>query len=210
MTRIQHVLFDADDVIQYVPGGWYAAVEPYLGDRARDFLHRTWKDELPTLAGLGDYMPLLAAALVEYGVATPVEAVYKNVWHNVAVVEETFEIVDALRRSGYGVHLGTNQEQHRATHMRTALGYDDRFDVSCYSCELGVAKPEPAFFTEAARHIGARPQAILFIDDNAKNVDGARAAGLAAEQWHHKQGHTSLLDLLAEHGIAPRGWVRHQ
>ncbi|WP_055586953.1 HAD family hydrolase [Peterkaempfera griseoplana] len=201
MTRIRHVLFDADGVLQYVPGGWYAAMEPYLGDRARDFLHKTWKDELPTLAGQGDYMPLLAAALLEYGVTTPVEAVYKNVWHNIAIAEETFEIVDALRHRGYGVHLGTNQEQHRATHMRTTLGYDDLFDVSCYSCELGVAKPEPAFFTEAARRIGAPPQTILFIDDSAKNIDGARAAGLAAEQWDHEQGHPSLLDLLAEHDI---------
>jgi putative hydrolase of the HAD superfamily len=201
VTRIQHVLFDADGVLQYVPGGWYEAMEPYLGDRAREFLHKTWKDELPPLAGQGDYMPLLAAALVEYGVTAPVESVYTSVWHNIAVVEGTFEIADALRRHGYGVHLGTNQEQHRATHMRTTLGYDDVFDVSCYSCELGVVKPQPAFFAEAARRIGAPPQAILFIDDSAKNVDGARAAGLAAEQWDHVQGRPSLLDLLAGHGV---------
>jgi len=201
VTRIQHVLFDADGVLQYLPGGWYAAVEPYLGDRTHDFLHRAWKDELPTLAGQGDYMSLLAATLVEYGVTTPVEAVYKNVWHNIAVVKGTFEIADALRRRGYGVHLGTNQERHRATHMRTVLGYDDLFDVSCYSCELGVAKPEPVFFAEAARRIGAPPQTILFIDDSARNIDGARAAGLAAEQWDHAQGHPTLLDLLAGHGV---------
>ncbi len=201
MTRIQHVLFDADGVLQYLPGGWHAAVEPYLGDRARDFLHQTWKDELPTLTGQGDYLPLLAATLVEYGVTTPVEAVHRNVWRNIAIVKETFEIADALRRRGYGVHLGTNQERHRATHMRTVLGYDDLFDVSCYSCELGVAKPEPVFFAEAARRIGAPPQAILFIDDSARNIDGARAAGLAAEQWDHAQGHSSLLDLLAGHGV---------
>lgn len=199
--NIRHVLFDADGVLQVVPGGWYAAMEPHLGERARDFLHQTWKDELPTLAGRGDYMPLLAAALVEYGVTTPVEAVYKDVWHNIAAVEETFEVIDALRGSGYGVHLGTNQERHRAAHMRTTLGYDRLFDVSCYSCDLGVAKPEPAFFTEAARRIGAEPESILFVDDSAKNVDGARAAGLAAEQWDHEQGRGALLALLSRHGI---------
>jgi putative hydrolase of the HAD superfamily len=201
MTRIQHVLFDADGVLQYVPGGWYAGLERYLGDRAREFLHQTWKDELPMLTGQGDYLPILAAALAEYGVTTPVEAVFRDVWHNIAIIEESFGVVDALRRHGYGVHLGTNQERHRATHMRTTLGYDKLFDVSCYSCELGVAKPEPAFFTEAARRIGAPPQTILFIDDKAENIDGARAAGLASEQWDHEQGHPTLLDLLARHGI---------
>lgn len=79
--------------------------------------------------------------------------------------------------------------------------YDDLFDVSCYSCELGVAKPEAAFFAEAARLIGAPPQTILFIDDNAENIDGARVAGLAADRWDHGQGQPSLLGLLAEHGI---------
>lgn len=50
MTGIQHVLFDADGVLQDVPGAWYLAMERHLGDRARDFLHQTWADELPTLA----------------------------------------------------------------------------------------------------------------------------------------------------------------
>ncbi len=64
MTRvITHVLLDADGVLQDLPGGWYAAMEPFLGDRAREFLHRTWTDELPTLAGEGDYLPMLEATL---------------------------------------------------------------------------------------------------------------------------------------------------
>jgi putative hydrolase of the HAD superfamily len=149
-------MFDADGVLQDVPGGWYAAMEPYLGKRAREFLHKTWDDELPTLAGQGDYMPLLAALLLQYGVMTPADAVFKDVWHRIERVELSFEIVEALRRSGYGVHLGTNQEQHRAAHMRTMLGYDGMFDTSCYSYDLGVAKPDPEFFEEAARRITTR------------------------------------------------------
>ncbi|GAB3833458.1 hypothetical protein [Kribbella italica] len=100
--EIRHVLLDADGVLQDLPGGWYAAMEPYVGERAREFLHRTWIDELPMLAGRGDY----------------------------------------------GVHLATNQECYRGAHMRTVLGYDDLFDVSCYSYDLGVAKPDPEFFAK--------------------------------------------------------------
>jgi putative hydrolase of the HAD superfamily len=201
MTVIRHVLFDADGVLQDIPGGWYAAMEPYLGEQAREFLHRTWKEELPTLAGIGDYQELLAAALAEYGVVTPVEVVYRDVWHRIAPVEESFAIVAALRRNGYGVHLGTNQEKYRGGHMRTALGYDGLFDVSCYSHELGVAKPDPGFFVEAARRIGADPASILFIDDNHDNVDSARRAGLVAEQWELGQRHAALHALLTKHGV---------
>ena len=201
MGLIRHVLFDADGVLQDIPGGWYAAMEPYVGDRTREFLHQTWKDELPMLAGRGDYLPLLAATLAEYGVQTPVEIVYQDVWHRIALIEESFALVEALRRNGYGVHLGTNQEKYRGGHMRTALGYDDLFDVSCYSYDLGVAKPDPAFFTRAADRIGAAPETILFIDDNAPNVEAARSIGMPAEHWDFTQGHEVLHTLLAKHGI---------
>ena len=202
-SRIRHVLFDADGVIQSIPGGWYAAMEPYVGERAQEFLHGTWKDERPTLAGQGEYLPLLAARLAEFGVSASVEQVYRDVWQRIDPDSASLALVEALRANGYGVHLGTNQERHRAAHMRVALGYDALFDVSCYSCDLGVAKPDPDFFAAAARRIGAEPSSILFIDDSARNVEGARAAGLAADQWELGQGHDALLALLASHGVAP-------
>lgn len=203
-SLIRHVLFDADGVLQVIPGGWYAAMEPYLGERSREFLHQTWKDELPTLAGTGDYLPLLAATLREYGVNESAEVVYRDVWQRIEPIEKSFAIVVALRRNGYGVHLGTNQEQRRGAYMRTKLGYDDVFDTSCYSYDLGFAKPDPAFFVEAARRIGADPSTILFIDDSPKNVEGALAAGLEAVVWDIDRGHDTLVDLLAGYGVDAR------
>lgn len=189
---IRHVLLDADGVLQELPGGWYAAMEPYLGERSREFFQRAWSEELPMLTGDGDYLPLLAAMLQDYGVTDPVETVYAAVWHRIEVVEETVALIHRLRQAGYGVHLGTNQERRRATYMRTTLGYDDLFDVCCYSCEVGVAKPDPGFFAKAAELIGADPAEILFVDDHEPNVLGAREAGLAAVHWHFGAGHTVL------------------
>ena len=48
------------------------------------------------------------------------------------------------------------------------------------SCELGLRKPERAAFERIAREIGVAPGGILFLDDLAENVEGARAAGLQA------------------------------
>lgn len=198
---ITHVLLDADGVLQDLPGGWYAAMEPFLGDRAPEFLHRTWADEKPTLAGDGDYLPMLEATLREYGVATPVAEVYAAVWHRIDEVASSFEVVAALRRAGYGVHLATNQERHRGTYMHDVLGYRDRFDVSAYSWEVGAAKPDPEFFRRVVRRIGVPAAEVLFVDDSEANVEGARAAGLVAEHWHFGRGPESLLALLAAHGI---------
>src|ERR1700742_1814911 len=199
---IRHVMFDADGVLQNHPGGWIAAAEPYFGERALEFLEKSYAAELATLSGQGDHLAILAATLAEFGVTVPVGDVYRAVWLSMEPAAASLAVVRALRRGGYGVHLGTNQERYRAAHMREVLGYDGLFDVSCYSWELGAAKPDPAFFAEAARRIGSAPAAILFIDDTEPNIDAARAAGMAAEQWCLEDGQEALLDLLAGYGLA--------
>lgn len=201
-SPIRHVLFDADGVLQHMPAGWEAPTERYLGERTLEFLRRLYKEELPTLAGQGEFLPLVAAALSDFGVTAPLAEVYAAIWLQIEPVEQSFAVVRGLRRNGYGVHLGTNQESNRAAHMRDVLGYGALFDVCCYSCELGARKPDLAFFTEAARRIGADPAAILFIDDSAPNVAAARDAGFAAEQWALNDGHDVLHELLAKHGVA--------
>ena len=198
---IRHVMFDADGVLQNLPGGWIAAAEPFFGARALEFLQRSYAAELPTLAGQGDHLEILAVVLAEFGVTAPVADVFRAIWLTMEPAAASLAVVRALREGGYGVHLGTNQERYRAAHMREVLGYDGLFDVSCYSCELGAAKPDLAFFTEAARRIGAEPSAILFIDDNAGNVAAAREAGLSAEQWCVDDGHDVLHGLLARHSV---------
>ncbi len=207
-TAVRHVLFDADGVLQVVPGGdWYTLVEPYVGARAREFLHRAWALERPTLAGVGQFLPLLAGLLGEYGVTASADEVFAAAWCRLETVPETLAVARALRRNGYGVHLGTNQDAGRAAYLRAEFGYDDLFDTSCYSCELGVAKPDPAFFVEAARRIGGQPHEILFVDDTAANVDAATAAGLVAFRWTVDDGHDALRDELARHGLDTRAAV---
>jgi putative hydrolase of the HAD superfamily len=201
-TAIRHVMFDADGVLQELPGGWVAAAEPYFGARTMDFLQQSYEAQRPTLAGQGDHLANLATVLADFGVTAPLEDVYRDIWLAAVPAPASLDLVRALRASGYGVHLGTNQERHRAAHMREVFGYDSLFDVSCYSWELGAAKPDPAFFAEAARRIGGDPAAILFVDDSLPNVAAAQDAGLVAEQWCLDDGHDALRALLARHGVS--------
>lgn len=48
------------------------------------------------------------------------------------------------------------------------------------SPELGLRKPEPQAFWHVAAEIGEPLDRILFFDDTAENVDGARALGMSA------------------------------
>lgn len=50
------------------------------------------------------------------------------------------------------------------------------------SFQLGVCKPDPAIFQLTVTRAGVEPGAIVFLDDNQLNVDGARAVGLDAER----------------------------
>ncbi|MFE6510808.1 HAD family hydrolase [Nocardioides sp. NPDC057767] len=217
-SPIRHVLFDADGVLQHLPGGWHAAAARFVGDHAEEFLRAAWAREAPLQIGAdGDFLAVLAHLLEECAATETAEEVYAAVWNRVEVHSESTQIVHRLREAGYGVHLGTNQAAHRQAFMRTTLGYDDLFDVSCYSCDLGVAKPEPEFFHRAAARIGADPREIVFVDDKASNVSSARSVGMPAVHWtfgpdtdaaapvHDAPGdhnsHAALLEQLAAHGV---------
>ncbi|MEU4362131.1 HAD-IA family hydrolase [Promicromonospora sp. NPDC023987] len=205
MTTIRHVLFDADGVLQEFPGGFYHEAEQLLGDRTREILAVASAREHPLLSGTDDFLPVLAGVLREFDVDVPAADLYAAVWQNIEPSAVSLDLVQRLRDADYGVHLGTNQVRRRADHMRATLPYDELFDVKLYSCDLGVAKPDPAFFQKAATRIGADPAAILFIDDHSPNVEGARSMGMPAVHWRIPEGHDVLLELLAEHGVAPAG-----
>lgn len=200
-TGVKHVIFDADGVLQEIPGGWYRAMEAFLGPRAVEFLQHTWQREAPTLIGVGDYRPMLAEDLLAFGATATVDEVLAGVWFAIDVDQASMELVRSVREAGFGVHLGTNQGMLRADHMRRTLGYDDQFDTCLYSCDLGHAKPDVEFFIEAVRRIDAAPEEVVFVDDIEVNVAGARAAGLIGVQWHLDDGHPKLVEALGEHGI---------
>jgi putative hydrolase of the HAD superfamily len=197
------VLLDADGVLQHRPGGWEGAFEEWLGVRAEEFLEEMFTREKPAMTDERDPVDILADVLEQWGVEASAEEVFEAVWFRIEPVTASLDLVRRLRAAGYGVHLGTNQSRRRAAYMRAELRYDDLFDVSCYSAELGVAKPDEDYFATASRLIGSAPESILFVDDLAPNVEGARRTGMAGIHWHLHDGHDLLEKMLADHGVVP-------
>ena len=61
------------------------------------------------------------------------------------------------------------------------LGLTNRIDYLVTSEETGAEKPDPRMFTAGLRKLGLRPdEAIMIGDDEAKDVEGAKACGLRA------------------------------
>ena len=107
---------------------------------------------------------------------------------------------DAWRaRTGGRVFAASNQEHHRAAYLRDQAGLGAHFDEIVYSAALGVCKPERVFFTtaQARMHVTAA-QSILFVDDKAENVDGARMCGWRAMLY---RGPESLAARLGTVGV---------
>lgn len=74
-------------------------------------------------------------------------------------------------------NTGEAHRRHWAPRYRDLL---EPFQSVFLSCEIGLRKPDPEAFALVARRIGARPERIVFFDDTAQNVAGARDAGLRA------------------------------
>ena len=56
-------------------------------------------------------------------------------------------------------------------------GWEELFDVTVISGEVGLRKPEPEIYQLCATQIGVPPNACVFVDDLAPNVNGAVAVG---------------------------------
>lgn len=79
------------------------------------------------------------------------------------------------------VYLFSNSNRtHRAHWAERHATMLSIFSGSFVSCDIGRRKPEPKAFQEIAGLIGCAPGHILFFDDFAENVEGARLAGLQA------------------------------
>lgn len=63
------------------------------------------------------------------------------------------------------------------------LDPDRTFRGQFISSDLKLMKPSPEIYRYAVRQIGLAPEEILFIDDNAVNVEGARAVGMEARLY---------------------------
>lgn len=197
---ISALLLDADGVVQFTEDvrGRLAEV---LG--SPETVSELWALEKQALDGAHDFTPMLTEFLASKGRPDAAPEVLE-VWHNIEPYPGALDLLAELRAAGLPLYLGTNQQNVRGAYMVANLDYDQHFDKQFYSFELGVAKPNPAFFTAVVQQLGVDPASVLFIDDMHDNVAGALAAGLQAE-WHDRESEMAgLRAILVRHGLLPR------
>lgn len=200
--NIQAILFDADGVIQRSAPRRRAAWQELLGreEDIDDFIAAVFEIERPALNGSSDFISALASLLTARCAQGTLDDALAA-WTMIEPDEAMIQLVRTLQRSGVQCSLATNQEPHRASYMSGQLGYNGLFDHEFYSCRMGVAKPEHAYFAYIVDRLGLPPADVLFLDDNEANVYSARHVGLNAVQFVVDAGPEHLVQSLEEFGI---------
>ena len=65
------------------------------------------------------------------------------------------------------------------------MGFRELFDSLHFSCDLGVVKPDLAYYGGIEAALGRGGSDLLFIDDNVQNVEAARTKGCVRCHFHN-------------------------
>ncbi len=123
-----------------------------------------------------EFEPLLAEAL-SHGLDAPLEpkGLIGRMFQSVGPDERMLAAVDMARNHGLKTAVLSN------TWGRSVFFPEQfkSFDAVVLSEHEGIRKPEPEIYLLAARKVGEAPEACVFVDDVPRNVEGARAVGMA-------------------------------
>jgi putative hydrolase of the HAD superfamily len=202
-TSLRAVLFDADGVLQHMRVEWRETIGEQSGEDGHDaerLLNAIAHAEKPTMTGEVDLAHSLTRVIDDHDADLEAEDVI-DAWHQIETDPGMLEGVRSLAGRGLILALTTNQSPPRARWMRANLPYGELFDAHFYSCELGLAKPDPAYFTHVLDTLGLEPQQALFMDDTRENVEAAAALGIRAELFARDGGRPELDRILRGHGL---------
>ena len=104
----------------------------------------------------------------------------------------------SLQDAGFFTAILSNMVPEVLRTMLQEFAWLATFNQLTWSCELGIAKPDPAIYAFTCDRLGVRPDEALFLDDKLENIRGAEAFGLQALQFSNI---TQLRHDLAAHGL---------
>lgn len=183
MTEIRHIVFDIGKVlIHYDPDLPYSRLIPDA-EKRRWFFDNVctseWNIEQDRGRAWADAEALLIARHPDE--ADNIRA-FRRHWHEMVPhhYEDSVALMLGLIEDGRDVTMLTNFAADTFAEARAKFPFLDRPRGVTVSGEIGLIKPEKAIYDRHAAEFGLDPSASLFIDDSAKNVQGAIDAGWQA------------------------------
>jgi putative hydrolase of the HAD superfamily len=179
------LLVDLDGVVRVFDPAHVSTVERQCGLPAGALARAglAWDRLRPALVGEVSFAQWRAAVVEDLGGGEAADAAVTG-WlaDRGAVVPEVLSFLRTVRGHGIPVGLATNSMSNVDEDL-AALGLTGEVDAVIASTAVGVHKPTREFFAAACAALGTPPRACLFVDDEDRNVRGARVAGLSAYRW---------------------------
>lgn len=116
-------------------------------------------------------------------------------------VDETIEIVERLKQTGWSLFLLSNFSTEKFAIVRHKYAFLDLFDDIIISGDHKLIKPDPGIFHLTLQRIHRQPEECLFIDDSFANIETARAIGFQTIHYHSPSQLKSELHKLGIQGI---------
>ncbi len=142
---------------------------------ASDGLIASFAGAGPELAAIREYLPRFRAEAFSDGLLER--------WQRVRVESQTAyphaaEALAQLRRHAR-LALVTNGVSDLQRRKLALAELEEHFDVVVASCDVGIAKPDPAIFEAALDALGVTAsEAVMVGNDRERDVEGAVAAGI--------------------------------
>lgn len=190
MSEVKAIIFDVDGVLITNEGSdagpWQMHLERDLGlhpeTLQKAFFLPHWDD---IVCGRTSIEERLTLVLKDIAPHLPTEELLTYWFKADAHAEQG--LLDRIKQLNShmdaGFHLATNQEHRRANYLWQTLGLNAHFDAIHYSADIGHAKPDDGFYATIENRLGLTGPEILFFDDQAKNIEAAKARGWQAHVW---------------------------
>lgn len=124
----------------------------------------------------------------------------QNEWYNGYILDQEIYALVAKLRNKYSIVAFSGNVNSRVAFLEEKYHFRHLFDLEVYSFDFHMTKPERAFVEAMIAKSGARPEEIIYIDDNDSYAQPARDLGVNVVI--HRQGDTAGLRLaLMQHGV---------
>ena len=101
-------------------------------------------------------------------------------------IPEMYDLVKSLKTNGFPVIYGlTNWSAETFPTVQKTYRIFSLIDKIVVSGEVKQLKPNPEIFHTLLNKFNLKPEESLFIDDNIKNVEGAKALGINALRFEN-------------------------
>lgn len=178
MKDIKYILFDTDWVVVHSDmwSNEYSRRTQLPISAMQEFFAYGFQN---CLVGKADLKEVLPQYLHSWGWKWTAEEYLIN-WFEYENKPDTelVKVIQKLRKL-YLCYVATNQEKYRLAYLSDTMGFWDNFDGIFCSAEMGVKKPEVAFFNYILEKLGTQdPSEVLYFDDAEENIKTARSLGI--------------------------------